>query len=487
MEVRIPHGRLAGARVDQGVVFRGIPFAAPPFGPNRFKPPQPPDSWDGVRDATCSGCGVPQPTNDPIESRWRFFNPIEQGPDCLNLNVWTPDPATSGLPVMVWIHGGGFMSGGGSVPAHDGTTFCRDGVVYVSINYRMHADGFLYLGGDTANLGLQDQVAALRWVQDNIADFGGDPANVTVFGQSAGAVSVMCLLAMPSARGLFRRAIAHSGCPLALGSIGFNERVAKRLGEVLGVQPSAEGIGNVPTERLLAAVQGLALEYISPAMWGSDSFLVSAFRPVADDEVLPADITTSMDASVDYMAGTTSDETTFVMQPFGLLHDVPEWWTSQALETFGIDRNALTAYRKQSRPDAGEAELFQAAWTDWAFRIPTLRSLEAHRGRAFAYEFGWKTRTQPAMGATHALDLAFTFDSLDAFSAAMPPNEDPLGAEPPQALADAMHRACMRFAATGDPGWAPYARRRTTMRFDEHSEPIEDLAGAEREMWAGIR
>jgi para-nitrobenzyl esterase len=197
--------------VTDGVAaFKGIPYAAPPFGPNRFQPPRPPESWDGVRDALEYGRVAPQaPYAPPFDQL--LGDQGHPGEDCLNLNVWTPDPTGGGLPVMVWIHGGSFVRGSGALPTYDGTRFARDGVVCVTINYRLGADGFLYLGDGIANRGLLDQVAALEWVQENIRAFGGDPARVTIFGESAGAFSVATLLSMPRAEGLFQRAIAQSG------------------------------------------------------------------------------------------------------------------------------------------------------------------------------------------------------------------------------------------------------------------------------------
>jgi carboxylesterase type B len=332
-------------------------------------------------------------------------------------------------------------------------------------------------------------------VQTNIAAYGGDPGNVTVFGQSAGAVSVMHLLAMPEAQGLFGRAIAQSGSTAAALSVDEAAVVARRLAALLGVEPTAEGMAAVPGDRLLSAVVALAFEYLSPALWGSQSFLISAFRPVADGGVIPGEIVPAVGgglaSGVDLMAGTTSDEMTFAMQPFGLLAHVPDEWVSAALDTFGVTPEALEVYRKVSRPDAGEPELLQAAWTDWAFRVPTLRLLEAHSphpGATYAYEFSWRSPSLPELGATHALELPFVFDALEAFVAAMPPEENPAGTEPPQELADTMHRAWLDFAAHGDPGWPRYDTiHRTTMRFDTLSEAVDDLAGPEREMWSGIR
>jgi len=492
-EIHAPCGRLAGT-IDRGIArYLGIPFAAEPWGHRRFRAPEPAASWDGVRQATTAGPGSLQPTLDPNGKIDAYYNPRVQGHDCLNLNVWTPDPGGSGLPVMVWIHGGGYISGGGAVPAHDGWTWARDGVVYVSINYRLSVEGFLYLGEGTANLGLLDAIAALRWVQDNIAAFGGDPGNVTIFGQSGGAVSVVNLLAMPSAAGLFRRAISQSGSTEGTASIELAERITARFAEIVHRKPIAEDLATVPDAEMLAAVVAIVLEYQIPSMWGAESFMISPFRSVVDGDTLPDRIPTCVErgasATVDLMAGATRDECTFLMLPLGMLETVDEAWQKMALDAFGLSRERLERY-EEIRPGADEAELMAAAWTDWAFRIPTLRLVEEHSrqgGRSYTYDFTWPSPV-PRVGAAHALECPFVNDSLDVAKEALTEPADLLGRTPPQALADRMHKAWIDFAATGDPGWAPFdTDKRVTMRFDVDSGPVDDLVGAERAIWDGIR
>ena len=200
--VQLKAGTIRGQAEPGIVAFLGVPYAAAPFGANRMLPPQPVPAWDGERDATAYGPTVPK-GDYPPQYAPLFPEVVIPGDDCLNLNVWTPD-LNGGLPVLVWIHGGSFMNGSGSVAEYSGAGFARDGVVCVTINYRLSAEGFLFLGDGIANLGLLDQLAALRWVQDNISAFGGDPARVTVAGESAGAMSVTTLLSMPLAEGLFR-------------------------------------------------------------------------------------------------------------------------------------------------------------------------------------------------------------------------------------------------------------------------------------------
>src|SRR4051794_36546084 len=209
--VRTRAGAVRGSAVDGVRAYLGVPYAAPPSGALRLRPPQPVVPWTGIREATELGPEPPQPQFGHSDPSGLVFDPAVPGEDCLNLNIWTPDPGATGLPVMVWSPGGAFQfSSGGS---YDGSRFARDGVVCVTFSWRTGADGFLYLGegDDGANLGLLDHVAALEWVRDNIAAFGGDPDRVTLFGESAGAMSIGVLLAVPRAEGLFRRAILQSG------------------------------------------------------------------------------------------------------------------------------------------------------------------------------------------------------------------------------------------------------------------------------------
>src|SRR5215218_7498019 len=212
--VRTMSGAVRGRSHDVVHAYLGIPYAAPPFGPRRFGAPQPPQPWDGLRDATAYGPTVPKPPYVPPYDLL-LPEPVIPGEDCLNLNVWTPDPGGAGLPVFVWVHGGAFVNGSGAVPVYDGATFARDGVVCVTINYRLGVDGFLQFADDgPANRGLLDQVAALRWVRDTIAAFGGDPARVTIGGESAGGWSVCSHLVAPGSRDLFAGAMIQSGsCP----------------------------------------------------------------------------------------------------------------------------------------------------------------------------------------------------------------------------------------------------------------------------------
>src|SRR6266516_4440929 len=288
-DVRTQQGIVRG-RIAEGVAtFKGVPYAAPPFGANRFQPPRSAERWDGVREAFSYGPTVPKPPYFPPFDVL-IPEPALPGEDCLNLNIWTPDVGKAGLPVMVWIHGGAFSNGSGAVPGYDGSHFARDGVVCVTINYRLGSDGFLYLGDGVSNLGLLDQIAALAWVQENIAAFGGDPNNVTIFGESAGAFSISTLLSMPRAKGLFRRMIAESGAGHNVSLPATGKRVGQYLAEKLGVEPTREAIAVVPIDRLLQAqveLSGEAFANPDPERWGEVAANLMPFEPVIDGEILP--------------------------------------------------------------------------------------------------------------------------------------------------------------------------------------------------------
>jgi para-nitrobenzyl esterase len=329
--VRTTSGAVRGTTRDGVYGFLGIPYAAPPFGPRRFAAPQPAGPWDGVRAATEYGPTAPKP---PYAPPYDVLLPEPQipGEDCLNLNVWTPDPGGTGLPVFVWIPGGAFVNGSGAVPVYDGATFARDGVVCVTINYRLGVDGFLqFPDGGPANRGLLDQVAALRWVQDNIAAFGGDPGRVTVGGESAGAMSIGCLLAMPSAEGLFTRAVLQSGAGHHALTAATATRIGGYLAERLNLPPERAALAGVPLPDLIAAQQAIAQEPFqapNPARWGEVAVNLMAFEPVIDGEVLPdlpiRRIAAGSARDIAVLVGANRDEHRLFLVPNGIIDMVSD-------------------------------------------------------------------------------------------------------------------------------------------------------------------
>ncbi len=301
-------GALRGAREDGVAVFRGVPYAAPPVGGLRFQPPQPVPAWSGERDATRDGPIAPQGRSRLAHIMGDFERP--QSEDCLTLNIWTPAPDAKKRPVMVWIHGGAFASGAGSLAWYSGEKFAADGdIVAVSINYRLGALGFLCLPGvSDGNLGLLDQVAALRFVRDNIAAFGGDPDNVTVVGQSAGAASIAILMTMREAQGLFRRAILQS-TPFGRMSRTLEDahRIGRRLLDVLGLKPEEAG-----TLKTLPAAKFVAAQGEVARLEKKFADAQAPFWPVIDGKVFPGDVGPALaagaGAGIETMIGTTREE-----------------------------------------------------------------------------------------------------------------------------------------------------------------------------------
>jgi carboxylesterase type B len=492
--VHIQSGKVRGSVADGGVnTFKGIPYAAPPFGANRLRPPQPVEAWSGVRDALTYGPKTPQPRYPPSIDLLLPELAIP-GEDCLNLNVWSPALGSAGQPVMVWIPGGMFeYHGTGASPWYDGSRFARDGIVCVTINYRVGADGFLYLGDGDANLGLLDQIAALKWVRENIAAFGGDAGNVTIFGESAGAMSVSTLLSMPRAEGLFRRAIAQSGAAHHAISAATAERVGQHLAEKLGVAATREAIAAVPVARLLQAQAELDSDLAAhpdPERWGEVAVSLMPWQPVIDGDVIlarPIDrIAAGAGAGSDVMVGTNTDEHRLFLVPGGAIDRVTAEALAGAVAAYGLPVEPTLAAYRTARPGASAGDLLAAIQTDWCWRIPAIRLADAHAtvgSATYMYEFAWRSpQFDGLLGACHALEIAFVFDMLGN-------GTEPLwGSDPPQQLADTMHAAWVAFATDGDCGWPKYdLSRRATMRFDTTSEVVDDPRSAERALWDSVR
>ncbi|MGC1780867.1 MAG: carboxylesterase family protein [Xanthobacteraceae bacterium] len=482
--VRTKAGDLRGTREDGVVTFRGVSYAAAPVVELRFAPPRPVTAWSGVHDATSDGPIAPQARSRLAHIMGEFER--QQSEDCLTLNIWTPAADKAKRPVLIWIHGGAYSSGAGSLSWYAGDRLATNGdVVAVSINYRLGALGFLYLPGVSGgNLGLLDQMAALRFVRDNIAAFGGDPDNVTVVGQSAGAASIAMLMTMPAAHGLFRRAIMQS---TPFGRIARTRddahRIGRRLLEVLGLKPDeAAELKAVPVANLIAAQGELA------RLEKKFASALAPFWPVIDGEIIPGEIAPALEAGagadIDTLLGTTREE---MAAFYGIDPDIPK--ADQA----AIDGVFASVFKTEPRRHYDEYRRLRAAatnnallgdlMTDAMFRMGTLRLAEwrADQGRpVYLYQFDWQS---PAgFESCHCLEVPFVFNNPSAWT------ESPMlkGASPAEmaGLAAAMQPAWIAFARTGKPdhprlpAWPAYGREeRMTMRFDGVIGPVGDLAG----------
>jgi para-nitrobenzyl esterase len=486
--VATSHGRIRG-QVRAGVTsFLGVPYAASPTGPLRFAAPAPPPPWDGVREASAFSATPPKPPY-PAPFDVLLPEPDIAGDEWLTLNVWTPDPGGSGLPVMVWIHGGAFANGNSAVGSYDGHAFARDGVVLVSINYRLGVDGFALLPDAPPNRGLLDQVAALEWVRDNIAAFGGDPANVTVFGESAGAMSVATLLSMPRARGLFARAITQSGAGQAAADPADAALVAKELGLVLGLDPTSESLAAVSLPELTAAqaaVRDALAAQPDPARFGASIVASSMpFIPVVDGDVVPvhpvAGAAAGAGAGLPLLTGTTTEEMRLFLVPTGAAAMITDEVLTGLLGTLGVSPVVAGLYQR-NRPAAAPGDVLAAILTDQFFRLPALAFAQARAAGpapTYLYEFAWRSPVA-GLGACHSLEIPFVFDNLAA-----PDAEPAVGADPPQQLADRMHAAWISFARAGDPGWPAFGPSRPVMVFDTEDCAVRlDPRADEREIWS---
>ena len=483
--VQTAQGKVRGAVAHGVVSYKGLPYAAPPFGPLRFEAPAPPEPWARTRDATAFGATVPKaayrlPFSGILEE------PVIEGEDCLNLNVWAPKGGGEGLPVLVWIHGGAYRNGSGAISTYDGSSFARDGAVCVTLNYRLGIDGFLVLDDAPDNRGLLDVVAALEWIKENIAAFGGDPEKVTIFGQSAGAMAVTTLLAMPSAQGLFARVIAQSGVGDRVMAREDAAKVTQDLAKRLGVPPNREGFGAVRIPKLYAAQFALTQDIPrSPMRWGRIGITMMPFAPVVDPDSLPLDpldaVRSGVGSDVELILGSNTDEHRFFLVPPGLLDQLDDSFVDAALQIYGGHPEHLREAYDERYSSAGE--LFAAAASDFFFRLPDIHFAEARRARSagtWMYEFAWRSPLYAGqLGACHYLEVPFVFDTINTPSAALV-----TGQEPPQHLADEIHGRWTAFAATGDPGWPRYTpKRRAVMTFDLESNVVNDPRAEQRVVW----
>lgn len=477
-------GPVQGRQEGAVRVWRGIPYAQAPTGALRFRAPQPPLPWSEVREAATFGPIAPQ-LSVGLEGRFNVrpgtMTLPTQSEDCLSLNVWAPaSPGPTLRPVLVWVHGGSFITGSGSTPLYDGARFAEHGeVLVVTFNYRLGPLGFLHLAalvpGCDDNLGLLDQLAALRWVRENIKAFGGDPNRVTVFGESAGAMSIASLLGRPAAQGLFQAAILQSGAVQVQPAERAQRVVEALLRELTLEDPAA--LLTLPLAELLRGAQQLVRTFAGGL----------PFQPVLEPGTpAPLDaVAAGALRGIPLLLGTNHDEGSLFVPAEATGEQLPR----QLAALVGPERaSALAGYYPASR--AGQAALL----TDTVFWVPALRLAESQVPHApvWMYRFDWHTPSgQPIAGAFHGLELGFVWNTLDTPAAQL----FLAGAPAPPSLSAAMHEAWLQFAHHHDPtggaslsdtGWPRYTlAERATLVFNTHLQVEQDPYREKRQAWLG--
>ncbi len=505
-------GKLRGVMREGVSVYKGIPYGGPAGGAARFMPPTSVKPWAGVRDANAWGARC-YPVKADLFNAW--YEPTAPREDCLFLNVWTPAADGKKRPVMVYMHGGGFYAGSAGEAPYEGTHLAKKGdVVVVTVNHRLNIFGYLYLGGLSdkyamGNVGQLDLVAALKWVRTNIDGFGGDATNVTIFGQSGGGGKVNTLMAMPSARGLFGKAINQSGAHLRGNSREEGNKVAEAVLAALELKPhQVDELQQVPVERLVAVTAAIVNQHdprLNP----------TPFQPVVDGVTLSAycwdPVAPAISADVPLMIGSTSGEAAAMLgndiknppQDNADLHQRLRRNLANKVhvDDAGIDK-LLAFYRKQYPGDSSIDLLIQISTDTAQFRNAILeaeRKVAQQKAPVFMYEFDWKSPRLGGMWAYHCIDVPFVFDNLDIPFALDADNGDTTTnpesrakADPQEkrfALAEKTVAAWVAFSRSGNPSnsrtgeWPAYTlERRATMIFDKECKVVDDPRSAPRQV-----
>lgn len=465
--VAVSTGRLRGTSENGIDRFLGIPYAAPPVGARRFRPPEPASVWEGERDAAAFGPTAPQRPYGPAIARYLATVEIP-GDDILTVNVWTPSDRKPDamLPVLVFVHGGALTRGAAALPTYDGERFARHGIVFVSIQYRLGQEGFAVLDGVPQNLGVLDQQAALRWVRREIAAFGGDPSRVTAMGHSAGANTLTALLALPHAAELFDRAILQSG-PLVAQPVQKAGRMTREIAKRLKVPATRAGFSAVAPDDLVA--QQTAIAASGSPLGGAPAVALAIGGDAVPRNPLDA-LLAGAGRGIPVLIGSTSEEYRLWLVPSGAVDKVTWLTVTLARLMARVPARVVRAHRAR-RPGATPGEVLGEIMTDLLLRAPITRFADSRIADAgsptWVYEFRWQSPVD-RLGAAHVMELGFVFDRLgepDAIGIG--------GPDGPQGLADAMHRAWVAFVVDGDPGWERWSAGRPVEAFDADGGHID--------------
>jgi para-nitrobenzyl esterase len=487
-------GKIQGYKENGIEIFKGIPYAEPPIGDLRFSEPKPKKKWQGVKDTI--KCGPMAPQHEPEDPRIH----LPESEDCLYLNVWTPAVDDKKRPVLVWIHGGGYLNGTGARPRTDGTALTTKGdVVVVSFNYRLGVLGFLFLPGIPPNLGMQDQVAALQWVQENIEKFGGDANNITIFGESAGGMSVGILLVIPSSKGLFHKAIMSSGAanPRDYNNSRSREGAEKLISKLgIGIE-NIEDLKKVPLKRLISLQKRI--------VGGIFNVKGNPFWPFIDGDYIPEQpietIRKGNNHQVPLIIGYNENELGFISEQLTNSDEIKRElilkFTRSQIKSNDIDDHVMNqlinVYRvelEKKYPD-NEFLYWDAILSDTMFKIPIIRQLEAHtnhQSNVYTYIFSYNS---PRFGfALHVFEIPFVFNTLDKkdlIEGAIKVDEES------KALAKMVMNTWVNFARTGNPNnegipkWPTYdLEKRFTMILSINPKLIETTEDPLRKIWDGI-
>jgi para-nitrobenzyl esterase len=492
-EVTTSKGKVRGIGATQLSVFRGIPYARALKGAAMYQAPESALPWEGELMADAFGPRPPQhPIGLPLPQQAKLSTHREPG-EVLTVNVWAPEASGAPRPVMVWFYGGAYRIGYADDPMYDGALLAAEGnVVVVTVNYRVGAAGYLALTDAPNNRATLDQILALTWVRDEIAAFGGDPSQVTIFGESAGAGSVVALLVAPAAEGLFSKAIAQSVPATFLGSALATD-IASEMLAGSGIEPTSTALAAVGHDRVTELVEALVARQPAMLKWGAVTVGPTPFSPVMDGDTIALDawraLSSGKSGNVPLLVGHNRDEWRFFQSLMGQLESVPKQMVSHVAYIWGPgERKTADSRQRAARPGLSDVDLFSVEMSDGLFRMPSINIGTAHDtggGTTFLYELTWSAPVlNGALGACHSLDVPLVFGTLT--SAPML-----LGKEPSVETLEVsrqMRASWLAFAATGNPGWEHiHGADMPTRVFDGKLEPtVTDYPEtASRTLWAG--